>query len=236
MQLMQFSEHFNLTLSNPDQNSSEADTSLRGPTVIRNRCKRMESFRPEAHDFDAFVYDLIKSGDSGVLNMYICKDHKPQPENKKHKPRVVAGLLFYFVCESAKAAENLLRKFVQFTENGDTEQKRKIYQGMFRKQKSTSSDPAVDQAKRDRLCSAEPWTAEEYENQKSMYHFTLALPGDKSKASPLPSLEVEPLDQTLKHLYVENSPSSSPARGESPFTAMSRKSSLDFGAPFVVGS
>jgi len=226
MQMMRFPEHFNITLSNPDQNN-EADTSLRGNTVIRNRCKRMESFRPEAHDFDAFVYDLIKSGDSGVLNMYICKDHKPQPQSKKNKPRVVAGLLFYFVCESADAAENLLREFVLFTENGDTEEKRKIYQGMFRKQKSTDSDPAVDQAKRDRLCSGEPWTPEEFENQKSMYHFTLALPGDKTKTSPLPSLEVKPYDHTLKYLHVENT---------SPFSALSRKSSLDLDAPFVFGS
>merc|ERR1719203_1459678 len=82
LQMMRF-PNFNLTLSNPEMNKGEADKSLRGRRVIRNRCKRMESFRPEAHLFDKFVYELIKKGDSGVLNIYICLDHKPLHPKKK---------------------------------------------------------------------------------------------------------------------------------------------------------
>lgn len=218
LQMMRF-PHFHLTLSNPEMNNGEADKSLRGRRVIRNRCKRMESFRPEAHLFDKFIYELIKKGDSGVDNMYICRDHKPLHPKKKNKPRVVAGLLFYFVCESDEAAEKLLRKFVQFCESGETPEQQKIYQDMFRKAQSKTAG-VEDKLKRDRLCLEVPWGKVEFDNQKKMYHFTLALPGLKKE---------DPAKVTSNKPVRKRSPSPSLATIVSPSKPTARKPTLEFG-------
>lgn len=198
LQLFRF-DHFCLSESKPEQNANE-ETSLRGDTIIRNRCKRVDSFRPEAHIFDEYVRNLILRGEIDVDNIYVCLDHKTQNEKCKglDKPRVVAGLLYYFVCPTPKAAEEVLRRFVQFCENADpavTE----IYQKMFRKHQSTKKcSEAEDLQKRFSLASNETWDAEDFENQKQMYHFTLAIPGEPS---PSASAEAHVLD-----LHVPPSP------------------------------
>merc|ERR1712200_175347 len=81
----------------------------------------------------------------------------PEKKDKKKKARVMAGLLFYFVCPSSSAAENLLRKFCQFCEaEGESEEVKDIHQKMFRKDDSRKGDQAEDRLKRQRLCSGEP--------------------------------------------------------------------------------
>jgi len=50
-----------------------------------------------------------------------------------------------------------------------------IHQKMFRKDDSRKGDQAEDRLKRQRLCSGEPWTKQDFQNQKDMYHFALAL-------------------------------------------------------------
>jgi hypothetical protein len=185
----------------------------------------MESFRPEAHLFDKFIYELIKKGDSGVDNMYICRDHKPAHPKKKNKPRVVAGLLFYFVCESDEAAEKLLRKFVQFCESGETPEQQKIYQDMFRKAQSKTAG-VEDKLKRDRLCSEEPWGKVEFDNQKKMYHFTLALPGLKTEVQRDPA---NPAKVTSNKRMRKRSLSPSLSTIVSPSKPTARKPTLEFG-------
>lgn len=164
-----------LTQSNPEKK----DSGLRGDTVVRNRCKRLTSFLSEAHKFDEHLLKLINANEVEIDGMYVCRDHKSEKKGKKKKARVMAGLLFYFVCPSAKAAENLLRKFVQFSEaEGETQEMKNTYQQMFRKDDSRKGDIEADLRKRRRLCSGKPWTEEDFRNQKDMYHFALALSTD----------------------------------------------------------
>merc|ERR550534_2924435 len=161
-----------LTQSNPEKK----DSGLRGDTVVRNRCKRLTSFQPQAHKFDAYLLELIKNKEVDIDGMYVCRDHKSEKKGKKKKARVMAGLLFYFVCPSSSAAENLLRKFCQFCEaEGESEEVKDIHQRMFRKDDSRKGDQEEDRLKRQRLCSGEPWNENDFKNQKNMYHFALAL-------------------------------------------------------------
>jgi len=161
-----------LTQSNPEKK----DSGLRGDTVVRNRCKRLTSFQSQAHKFDAYLLELIKNKEVDIDGMYVCRDHKSEKKGKKKKARVMAGLLFYFVCPSSSAAENLLRKFCQFCEaEGESAEVKDIHQKMFRKDDSRKGDQAKDRLKRQRLCSGEAWTKQDFQNQKDMYHFALAL-------------------------------------------------------------
>lgn len=189
IQLLRF-EHFQLTLSknNPEkkedilQEKQNEEASLRGDDVIRSRQKRMASFYEEAHEFDAHVLKLIRSGVVQVDDMYICFDHKPSKKKTEQTQRIVSGLLFYFVCPDATAAEGLLRELVRFCETCSPE-KRDIYQEMFRKKESRTSGDSV---KRQRLCDNMKWTKEDFDNQKEMYHFTLAKKKEETKDSSRP--------------------------------------------------
>jgi len=164
-----------LTQSNPEKK----DSGLRGDKVVRNRCKRLTSFQSQAHKFDAYLLELINNKEVDIDGMYVCRDHKSEKKKgkkKKNKARVMAGLLFYFVCPSSSAAENLLRKFCQFCEaEGESEEVKDIHQRMFRKDDSRKGDQEEDRLKRQRLCSGEPWNENDFKNQKNMYHFALAL-------------------------------------------------------------
>lgn len=189
IQLLRFN-HFQLTLSknNPEkkedilQEKQNDEASLRGDNIIRSRQKRMASFYEEAHEFDAHVLKLIRSGVVKVDDMYICFDHKPSKKKTEQTQRIVSGLLFYFVCPDATAAECLLRELVRFCETCSPE-KRDIYQEMFRKKESRTSGDSV---KRQRLCDNTKWTKEDFDNQKEMYHFTLAKKKEETKDSSRP--------------------------------------------------
>jgi len=189
IQLLRF-KHFKLTLSknSPEkkedivQEKQNEEAILRGAHVVRSRQKRMASFFEEAHELDAHVLKLIRSGCVQIDGMYICFDHKPSKKKTERAQRIVSGLLFYFVCPDAKSAEDLLRELVRFCEYCSPE-KRDIYQEMFRKKESRKSGDIV---KRQRLCENMKWTKEDFDNQKDMYHFTLAKTKKQDKETTRP--------------------------------------------------
>jgi len=184
-QLMNF-DHFHLTLSKNKDEALEShergkEKDLRGDNCIRFRSKRVDCFREEAHLFDAYVLELVASGEVEVDGIYICFDHKAKKKNSPNKG-VVSGILFYFVTPSADAAENLLRKLVQFCEDRSSPFF-EINQKMFRKKESRTTE---NQFMPQRLCEVENWTEDDFQLQKEMYHFTLA----KTKAESTPPPEV----------------------------------------------
>lgn len=189
IQLLRF-KHFSLTLSknSPEkkedilQEKQNEEAILRGAHVVRSRQKRMASFFEEAHELDAHVLKLIRSGCVQIDAMYICFDHKPSKKKTERAQRIVSGLLFYFVCPDAKSAEDLLRELVRFCEYCSPE-KRDIYQEMFRKKESRKSGDIV---KRQRLCENMKWSKEDFDNQKDMYHFTLAKTKKQDKETTRP--------------------------------------------------
>lgn len=178
IQLMRFRD-FRCTLRS--QEGANVDNKLQGKWVVRNRCKRLESFSVEAHGFDEFMYDFIMSGQSGVVDMFVSKDHKPQQAKHKHKERVIGGLLIYFVCNSNQKAEQLLRRLVTYCEGGHTMKEHQMRQNMFRKHQSKKCNPEEDFQKRQMLASKTRWSASDFEMQKKMYHFTLAVPDDDTR-------------------------------------------------------
>lgn len=184
LQLMNF-ENFHLTLSkNKDEaleNHEGEEKDLRGDNCIRFRSKRVDCFREEAHLFDEHVRQLIASGEVEVDGIYICFDHKPKRKKSANKG-IVSGILFYFVTPNADAAENLLRKLVQFCEDQSSPHF-EANQKMFRKKESKTAE---NQFMPQRLCEVENWTEDDFQRQKEMYHFTLA----KTKAESTPPPEV----------------------------------------------
>jgi hypothetical protein len=184
LQLMNF-ENFHLTLS---KNKNEAlenhergeEKDLRGDNCIRFRAKRVDCFREEAHLFDGHVRELIALGEVEVDGIYICFDHKPKKKKSPNKG-IVSGILFYFVTPSADAAENLLRKLVQFCEDRNSPFF-EINQKMFRKKESKTME---NQFMPQRLCEVENWTEDDFQRQKEMYHFTLAK--TKAESTPPPA-------------------------------------------------
>merc|ERR550519_2647584 len=179
LQMMRFGEVY-AKLSNPELSAD--DLRFDNPKVVRDRCKRMPNFQTLAHEYDAFLCTKIHAGELNIVDMYICKDHKAQTKKQKQsgKPRVPVGLLYYFVCPTKKAAEDFLRMTIRWCEDCDPEERKKRHE-MFRKKNSILKDIRADKRQYIRLLESDAWTKDEDEEQKRLFHVSLAIP-DKNSA------------------------------------------------------